>query len=110
MAGDFHSSLNAPVLSTFVDLRLSVQRFCFFESISRLQPSKMLQSLQILLTVGATILPLVATQADLVGTWSTKSRSVFTGPVRNPSKCLASRYVILTFAAGLLRSCQRENV
>lgn len=42
----------------------------------------MLQSLQLLLVAGAAILPFAAAQADLVGTWSTKSHSVFTGPVR----------------------------
>jgi len=41
----------------------------------------MLPSLQLLLAAGAGLLPFAAAQADLVGTWSTKSHSVFTGPV-----------------------------
>ena len=47
----------------------------------------MLLPLDLFLLGGATLVSLVTAQVDtqLTGTWTTKSRKVFTGPVRAPS-------------------------
>ena len=70
--------------SIYYELRVTTKFFrsdLYILGRTLLVASKMVLSLRSILLTGLALLPITKAQSDLIGTWSTKSRSVFTGPV-----------------------------